>query len=493
MKRVILIIGLLLVVSVANAAPILQQLPIKVHGDTLFWNATGTPPYQWVDTLIGSGGLVVFDSLLNNMNDTFKILRGDSLFLTLLRSSSMYGHLYGSADSLGLLSASAYLNNVLDTFGILRGDSIKVTILQPMIANTGQVGTATNAFNSGYLDSVGIDYLFGKLERKIIIPATDTMKSSGTLLLASSDKSLLRIADTLVYQSQYSTSGGRDLFQIYGTGAGIGDGNVAWISVGGAGGIYGRGFFGGAYFGGADTGAAYVGANRLGIIYPVVRFDGRGVVTNLIVGGSFVADTGRFGSVKIFGTQINARTMYNPNSDAAMSIQDAFSKGIFIKSTNGAIVFGTDSSTDWKVHPKTIVGGTSSMIASDTLSGYNGNTWAVNSWGITITGVDTLAKFYMSSFDSTKFVRVWGSIKSVSSGGDPDTLVYKDSLATDSIKVTIAVGSKWLAPAVINKKWPTNPAGVVNPVYCIFRKGATTAAANMQFFTSYGLAKGRVF
>jgi hypothetical protein len=130
---------------------------------------------------------------------------------------------------------------------------------------------------------------------------------------------------------------------------------------------------------------------------------------------------------------------------------------------------------------------------ADTISGYNGNTWVVNSWGITITGVDTLGKFYMASFDSLKMVRCWGSAKNASIGGSADTLVLKDSLATDSIKVAWGVGLNWLAPAVINKKWPTNPGGVMNPVYCIFRKGATTAAANLQVWTTYGLSKGRMF
>jgi hypothetical protein len=167
-----------------------------------------------------------------------------------------------------------------------------------------------------------------------------------------------------------------------------------------------------------------------------------------------------------------------------------------INSSTGALTWSAKANSIFSITGAGVafsVSGVGSSVATDTLSGYNGNTWAVSSWGITITGVDTLGKFYMASFDSLKMVRCWGSAKNASIGGSADTLFFVDSLRADSVKIPWGVGLTWLAPAVINKKWPTNPSGVLNPVYCIFRKGATTAAANLQVWTTYGLSKGRMF
>lgn len=164
----------------------------------------------------------------------------------------------------------------------------------PLTPNTGSIGSAANAWDASWQDSTRTDYLSGKTAARIIIPATDSIKSTGTLLFSSSDKSMLRIGDTLAYQSQYSTTGGRELFTLFGTGAGIGDGHQAWMSIGGAGVNYGRGFFGGAYYGGADSGAAYIGANRSGVVYSVLRVDHRGRVVNMFADGKNSSDSLQF-------------------------------------------------------------------------------------------------------------------------------------------------------------------------------------------------------
>jgi hypothetical protein len=127
-----------------------------------------------------------------------------------------------------------------------------------------------------------------------------------------------------------------------------------------------------------------------------------------------------------------------------------------------------------------------SRVIADTLSGYNGNRLVIPSFGITITGVDTLFKLAGSLGDSFKVVSVSGKASSVSSGGDPDTIIFK--AAGDSLKVPWVVGAKWLGTTAVNKKWAR-----ADTCFIIFRKGATTAAANFFLSVQYGESKGRVF
>ena len=95
---------------------------------------------------------ISFDTLsyyLNNSNDTFNVLTGDSLILT---SLSIPGTFAVRNDSIIMSEASML---------IFPEGTYQFTILQPPTNNTGEVGTSTNNYLRGYIDTIyGVNATF---------------------------------------------------------------------------------------------------------------------------------------------------------------------------------------------------------------------------------------------------------------------------------------------------------------------------------------------
>jgi len=146
---------------------------------------------------------VCYDS--DNLADTTFI------YSTSVRADSLFGHLFGTADSLGGNPWTAYLTNVRDTFGILNGTTLNL--------------------DSAFVDYSKIDTLFINKQLKVgifnvdsaggrdtgIVAIRDTVKT-GSLYLTkltvdASPDSALSVVDGLIKMAAWPTGGTATLWE----------------------------------------------------------------------------------------------------------------------------------------------------------------------------------------------------------------------------------------------------------------------------------------